>query len=123
MAGGGSGLRVAGIIAATIVLVAMTAVTTWASLERGVLDNAHLLRDRWFLATLADTYFAFGTVAVWMVYRSSGLLQRIAWVIGVLLLGNFAIAAFLLLVLRSWDPRTGAAGFLLRPQGAASEMR
>lgn len=107
-------VRHLGILGSLLVLVVMTSVTTWASLERNVLDNGHLMADRWFIATLADTYFGFLTVYCWMAYRSPAWVARIGWLVGVLLLGNFAIAAYLLLRFIVWDPQTGAAGLLLR---------
>lgn len=107
-------IRLALIIGSLLVLVAMTAVTTWASLERNVLDNGHLLRDRWFLATLADTYFAFLAVYLWIFYRETGWVARLGWAVGVFLLGNFAIAAYVGIAAWHWDPSTGAMGLLGR---------
>ena len=35
-------------------VLSLLSLTTAASLERNVLDNGHLMEDRWFLATLLD---------------------------------------------------------------------
>jgi len=114
-------IRFALLLGSLVVLVCMTAVTTWASLERGVLDNGHLLRDRWFLATLADTYFAFLAIYLWIFYRETGWLARIGWALGVFLLGNFAIAAYVAIAAWNWDPATGAKGLLCR-RGVRGEL-
>ena len=47
----------------SLFIFSLLALTTWASLERNVFDNAHLLKDRWFLATLMDAYWGFFTVS------------------------------------------------------------
>ena len=87
------------------VLALMTWVTVVASADRGVLTAAaEIWRDPWGRATLFDTYFAFLTVYLWMAYRERGVIPRVLWLIGVLLLGNFAIAAYFLRALHRLGP-------------------
>lgn len=79
------------------VLLAMLAVTTWASLHESVVPAAvRLWNDPWGRATLFDTYFAFLTFYVWVAYKEAGPVRRIAWFLGVMLLGNIAIAVYML---------------------------
>ena len=90
------------------ILVAMIAVTTWASFDRNVVTAAvDLWRDPWGRATLFDTYFAFLTIYLWIAWKQRTVAARIGWFLGVMLLGNIAIALFLLrelLALRDDEP-------------------
>ena len=102
------------------VLAAMLAVTTYASLDRSILEvGPRLTQDPWFQATLADAYFGFLTIFVWVAYREPGLLRKTAWFILIMLLGNIAISVYLLIQLVRWDPARGAESLLLRAGAAA----
>lgn len=84
-------------IAAAFVLVAMLAVTTWASLQVALWDTPRAVATHpWFIATLFDTYFAFLTFYVWLAYKETSNLARILWLLVILLLGNIAMAIYLL---------------------------
>jgi hypothetical protein len=84
----------------TAILVSMLWVTIGASLDRGVLDAAEdLWPDPWFRATLADAYFGFLTVYVWVAYKERTLLARSVWLVAFLGLGNIAIAVYVLIQL------------------------
>jgi hypothetical protein len=76
----------------------MTALTVTASLDRGVFTAlGELWPDTWFQATLADAYFAFLFVWIWVAWRERSWPARVAWLIAFLFLGNFAIAAYVIL--------------------------
>ena len=65
-----------------IVLVAMVAVSTWASLEANVLVGfQRLFADRWGVATLFDAYFGFLWFWLWIAYREapSGCCCSLPW--------------------------------------------
>jgi hypothetical protein len=84
----------------SIVLVVMLGLTIWASLDRSVLDAAVTMwADPWSRATLFDTYFGFLTVYLWIFCRERRTLSRLSWLLGLLLLGNLAIAAYFLVAL------------------------
>jgi len=84
-------------LAAAFVLVAMLAVTGWASSEIALWKTPReVLTHPWFIATLFDTYFAFLTFYVWLAYKETSNLARILWLLAILLLGNIAMAIFLL---------------------------
>ena len=83
--------------AAAFVLIAMLAVTTWASLDGALWKMPHSVATHpWFIATLFDTYFAFLTFYVWLAYKETSNLARILWLLAILLLGNLAMAIYLL---------------------------
>ena len=65
----------------------------------------------WFVATLFDTYFAFLTFYVWLAYKETGLVRRLVWLIAILLLGNIAMAAYLLWKLFQLRPDAGSVGY------------
>jgi hypothetical protein len=99
------------------VIVAMLAATTWASLEKNVLAAfADLGADRWGLATLMDAYFAFIAFYLWIAYKETSWTARVVWFVLMLGFGNFVISGYALWQLANWDPKTGAAGLLLRAE-------
>ena len=84
-------------IAFGVVLIAMLCVTSWASnfvalwkMPREVATHP------WFIATLFDTYFAFLTFWAWVAYKETSNLARGVWLIAILLLGNIAMAVYML---------------------------
>ncbi len=82
------------------VLLSMLAVTTVASLDRGIFEaGSELWRHLWFRATLADAYFGFLTVFIWIAYKETAWSRKIVWFVLLMLLGNIAIAAYLLIQL------------------------
>jgi predicted permease len=87
-------------IAFSSVLVSMLCVTTWASLQLPLWETPHaVVAHPWFIATLFDTYFAFLTFWAWVAYKETSWLARIAWLLGILILGNFVIASYMLIQL------------------------
>src|SRR4030095_15121040 len=87
------------------VLVALLTVTTWASNIIALWRTPReVLGHPWFVATLFDTYFAFLTFWLWVAYKQRGWGSRIGWLTGILLLGNIAMAAYLLIQLFKLPP-------------------
>lgn len=83
-----------------VVLISMLAVTSWASLQCALWDTPRAVATHpWFIATLFDTYWAFLTFYCWVVYKERGWPARIGWLIGILLLGNIAMAIYMLIQL------------------------
>jgi len=83
--------------AAAFVLIAMLAVTTWASLDVALWKMPREVATHpWFIATLFDTYFAFLTFYVWLAYKETSNMARVLWLLAILLLGNIAMAIYLL---------------------------
>ncbi len=102
----------------SLILLLMLAATVRASLDRGVLEATRALwPDRWFQATLADAYCAFLTFFAWVAYKERGWAARGSWLIAILLLGNLAMATYMLRQLFRLRPGEGAEALLLRRAG------
>lgn len=83
-----------------IVLLSMLAVTGWASLECAMWNTPRaVVTHPWFIATLFDTYWAFLTFYCWLAYKERSWVAKISWLLGILLLGNIAMATYLLIQL------------------------
>ena len=89
----------------SLFILSLLALTTWASFERNVFDNAHLLKDRWFLATLMDAYWGFFTVYLWMAYKLNGWASRLLWLIWQII---------------KWEPKMGLSSLILAERDQAS---
>ena len=87
-------------IAFVFVLVAMVAVTSWAS---NILPlwklPPEVAQHPWFIATLFDTYFAFITFYLWVAYKETSVIAKVLWLLGILALGNIAMAIYMLIQL------------------------
>lgn len=89
------------IILFSIVLVAMLAVTTWASTYENVFAAIRrLTNEPWVVATLFDAYFGFLTFFVWVCVKESSLLKKIIWFVLIMAFGNIAMAIYVLLEVR-----------------------
>ena len=86
------------------VLLVMVGLTTWASLHENVVAAfLRLARDPWGLATLADAYFAFLAFWLWVAWKEDRWPLRILWLMAILMLGNLAMAAYVLIELARTD--------------------
>ena len=78
----------------------MLGVTSWASsIEALWKMPREVATHPWFIATLFDTYFAFLAFWLWVAYKERSVLSRVLWLIGILLLGNIAMAIYMLIQL------------------------
>ena len=78
-------------------LVSMVAVTGWASTRCALFAvPREVVTHPWFLATLADAYWAFLAFYGWAAWKEQRLGARILWLVAVLALGTIAIAIYLL---------------------------
>lgn len=80
------------------ILLVMLGVTGWASVQCAVwrVPRAVVLHP-WFIGTLFDTYFAFLTFFLWVVYKEANAVRAILWFILIMLLGNMAMASYMLI--------------------------
>lgn len=62
--------------------------------------------EPWGLATMFDAYFGFFAFWLYVAWRERSLLARASWLLALMLLGNFAIAAYALLCLRAASAET-----------------
>jgi hypothetical protein len=99
----------------SIVLVAMLSVTTWASLRLPLWETPRaVVGHPWFIATLFDTYFAFLTFYCWVAYKEVSVGARTGWLLAILLLGNIAMALYVLLELARLPANASVEALLLR---------
>ncbi len=99
------------------ILAAMLAVTTTASLHQPLWEWGGLKAepDRWWTyATLADAYFGFLTFYAWVFYKEVGAASRIGWFVAIMLLGNMAMAVYVLLQLARLPAGAPLSKLLLR---------
>ena len=99
------------------ILVAMLAVTTTASLHQPLWEWGGLKSepDRWWTyATLADAYFGFLTFYAWVFYKEITAAARAGWFVAIMLLGNIAMAAYVLVQLAKLPAGAPLAKLLLR---------
>jgi hypothetical protein len=106
------------------ILAAMLLVTVTATLKQPLWDWGGLTSepDRWWtLATLADAYFGFLTFYAWVFYKQATAVSRAAWFVAIMLLGNIAMAVYVLLQISKLRPGEPVSSILLRDERAARE--
>ena len=81
-----------------VVLLSMTAVATWAGIQQSLGDFARspTFREPWVIATLFDAYWAFLAFYVWVAWKEQSIPARLLWFVSIVLLGNIAMAAYML---------------------------
>lgn len=95
------------------VLAVMLYVTISASLHQDIVSAARQLwPDPWFRATLADAYFGFLFFWLWVAWREQSKAKSILWFVLIMTFGNIAMASYLLLQLRRWQPAEGIDSLL-----------
>ena len=78
-----------------LVLASMLWVTSWASLQCPLFAvPREVFSHPWFIATLFDAYWGFVTFFVWVCYKETSALGRLAWFVAIMLLGNIAMSAY-----------------------------
>jgi hypothetical protein len=88
------------------IIAAMLVGTINASLSEslGSFGRGPVIRDPWVVVTLMDAYFAFLAFFVWVAWKERSLAARVLWFVSLMLLGNFAIAAYMLRELFTLSP-------------------
>lgn len=97
-----------------LVLATLIGVSIWASLQVGVMPAIQNLLERpeagfnpWFIATLVDAYFGFLWFWLWVAFKETKNLARGVWLVLILLLGNMAMAVYVLRELWRLPPGAG----------------
>ncbi|MBV6499151.1 MAG: hypothetical protein CJBNEKGG_01601 [Prosthecobacter sp.] len=98
-----------------LMLASMIGVTGWASLECALWRiPGEVASNPWFIATLADTCWAFLTFYAWLAYKETSWRSRLAWLLAILALGTMAVAAYMLHQLFQVNASAGVEEVLLR---------
>jgi hypothetical protein len=106
------------------VMLAMFAVTIWASSQVAMWNTPRaVVTHPWFIATLFDTYFAFLIFFAWVAYKENTYLARVAWLIAILTLGNFAIGTYMLIQLFRLPSNASMEDLLLRSKASQAKVR
>jgi hypothetical protein len=99
------------------ILLCMLCVTGWASFTQPVWEWSGLTRQpdhAWTIATLCDAYCGLITFYVWVAYKEPRTAFRVVWFVAIMLLGNMAMAAYMLKELRRLQAHRSFAGLLTR---------
>lgn len=90
-------------ILAFAILLLMLGVILWASMQQAIWSiPPDVIRNRWFVATLADAYAGFLIFFAWICSREDNWNTRIGWFLALSLLGNVASAIYLI---KEFTPR------------------
>jgi hypothetical protein len=89
------------------IFLIMLVYTSWASFQQPVMQWRGMTAgpDRyWTIATMLDAYFGFITFYVWVCFKEARWPLRVAWFVAIMLLGNMAMSAYVLLQLLRLRP-------------------
>ena len=101
-----------------IIFVVMLSVATTASVEQNLFEAVgNMWPNWWFKATLADAYFGFLTFFVWVAYKEIHLWRKLLWFALIMLLGNLAISAYVLVELYKLQASDNMETLLTRRNG------
>jgi hypothetical protein len=91
-------------------------VLTWVAIQEASLMEAGpaLWKDAWFRLTLADAYFGFLVVYLWVFYKERTYGSRIIWFLLFMTLGNMAVSTYILIQLFRAREGNLAESLLLR---------
>jgi hypothetical protein len=97
------------------ILLSLAGWNSWASLQQPVWEWGGLTTspdNYWTIATLIDAYYGFITFFVWVLWKEQRVGPRVAWFVAIMLLGNIAMSAYVLIQLFRLPP-TASMGTLL----------
>lgn len=79
------------------VLGSMIWVTSWASLHTPLFEiPREILRHPWFIVALMGAYWGFVTFYAWVAWKEQSWAARVLWAIAIMLLGNIAMAIYMI---------------------------
>ncbi len=106
-----------------VIIASMLAVTSWASLQCPLFGVPRAVATHpWFIATLFDAYWGFITFYIWVCYKQTSLVARLAWFVAIMLLGNIAMAAYCLSELFSITSHDSLTGLLTTRRGGPGKL-
>ena len=99
----------------SLILITMLVVTGWATMHENILHIPSIVTgDPWFIATMFDAYFGFTTFFIWVCYKEKSMPVRFLWFFLIMLLGNTAMASYVLLKMRKLKSDAKISELLLR---------
>jgi len=102
----------------TLIIFAMLSTIIIATTNQNIFEAVgNMWPNWWFKATLADAYFGFITFFVWVAYKELLLWRKLLWFALIMLLGNLAISAYMLLELYKLQGNDTFATLLTRRNG------
>jgi hypothetical protein len=97
------------------IFIYMIYMTTMTSLQLNLFTHLPtLLKDPWAVATLWDAYFGFLTFYVWVYYKENSIVSKLIWFVAIMLLGNIAMALYMLIELFKLKKEDSLETLLLR---------
>jgi hypothetical protein len=97
------------------ILLSMSVLTVLAVQESSLTDaGSELWNNAWFRLTLADAYFGFLIVFLWVAYKEPTVKSKLVWFVLFVALGNMAVSAYILIQLFKDGKRDLARSLLLR---------
>ena len=101
-----------------LILFGMLFITITATIDQNIFEAVgNMWPNWWFKATLADAYFGFLTFSVWVTYKELHLWRKLVWFASIMLLGNVAISAYILLELFKLQEQDNFQTLLTRRNG------
>ena len=97
------------------ILLSLAAWNTWASIQQPVWEWGGLTTapdNYWTIATLVDAYYGFITFYVWVLWKEPRAMPRVGWFVAIMLLGNIAMSAYVLVQLYRLAPGESMATLL-----------
>ena len=99
----------------SVIFIVMVYATGSASLQCNILQiPGAVLGHPWFTATLFDAYCGFITFYAWVFYKEPSGAAKMIWFILIMLLGNLAMSAYMLILLFKLPTDAAADRLLLR---------
>lgn len=98
-----------------LILLTIIGVNLWASMQASPWKIPPAVGAHpWFIATLADAYLAFFTYWLWVAYKETSTVTRLVWLTLIFVLGNMAMASYMLIQLFRLPPGADIEDLLLR---------
>ena len=102
-------------------LFGLIAVSSWATGHQSIVVAINDLmanpaggNNPWLVATLFDAYFGFLWFWLWVAYKETSWAMRAVWLLLILLTGNMAMAAYMLIQLKRLPAGAPIEQLLLR---------
>lgn len=106
---------------AFVALLGLIGVSVWATGHQNIavaisdlMANPAGGNNPWLMATMFDAYFGFLWFWLWVAYKETSWMARGVWLVLILLMGNMAMAAYVLIQLWRLPQGAGIEQLLLR---------